>query len=206
MNKFIYSSELIQDNLEEMWSSISLSSFIEGKQWYWIAHTIAQDMADTYNVPIEVAVGVTSSLSPQKSWEHNIELAKEFFETEGKRVRHTGAISAKARLIYKYYKGYSDRKAFIERVLNGPKIVSFFNNILNPYDKSYCCIDTHMISICTGYSKLNRITDKQYNFLSKEVIKFATNNNMIPCEIQGILWTEYRKAKNENNRKHKLEN
>lgn len=193
--KFIYSSELINENLEEIWQAVSLSSFIEGKQWYWLAHTIAQDIADTYNVPIEVAVGVISSLSPQKSWEHNIELAKEFFETGGMRVRHTGAISAKARLIYNSYKVYNDRKGFIERVLNGPKIVSFFNNILNPYDNSYICIDRHHLTCCLGNSKINTCTPKQYEFLRQETLKFAKKQNLLGSETQAILWTHYRNNK-----------
>ena len=204
--KFEYNSEIIQDNINEFWETVSLSSFIEGKQWYWVAHTIAQDMADTYNVPIEVAVGIISSLSPQKSWEHNIELAKEFFETEGKRVRHTGAISAKARLIYHGYKAYNDRKGFIERVLNGPKIVSFFNNILNPYDNSYICIDRHHLTCCLGDSKINTCTLKQYEFLRQETLKFAKKQNLLGSEAQAILWVHVKNSKNENNRKYRLEN
>lgn len=193
--KFIYNSDVIQDNLEEMWCATSLSSFLEGKEWYWIAHSIAQDIADTYNVPIEVAVGVLSSLSPQKEWSHNVELAKEFFETKGVRIRHTGLISAKARLIHNNYKAYKDRKGFIERVLNGPKIVNFFNNILNPYDKSYICVDRHHLTCCLGDSKINTCTPKQYEFLKEETIKFAKKQNMIGNEVQAILWCHIKSSK-----------
>ena len=64
----------------------------------------------------------------------------------------------------------------------------------------------HHLTCCLGDSKINTCTPKQYNFLSNEVIKFAINQKMIPCEIQGILWTEYRNNKYENNRKYRLEN
>lgn len=195
MNKFIYNSELIQDNLSEMWEAVSLPSFLEGKEWYWVAHSVAQDIADTHNVPIEVAVAVLSSLSPQKEWNHNVELAKEFFETKGVRVRHTGVITNKARLIYKNYKMFRDRKRFIERVLNGPKIVNFFNNILNPYDKSYCTIDRHQLSCCLGDSKINTCTPKQYEFLKNETLKFAKKQNMIGNEVQAILWCHIKSSK-----------
>lgn len=204
--KFVYNSEFIQDNLEEMWEATSLSSFIEGKQWYWEAHKICQDIADEYNVPIEVSTGILASLSPQKSWKHNIELAKEFFETRGKRVRHTSVISAKGRLIYNSYKAYNDRKGFIERVLNGPKIVSFFNNILNPYDNSYICIDRHHLTCCLGDVKINTCTLKQYEFLRQETLKFAKKQNLLGSEVQAILWVHVRNSKNENNTKYKLEN
>lgn len=43
--------------------------------------------------------------------------------------------------------------------------------------------------------KLNAITTKQYDFLKKECIKFALAQKMIPCEVQAILWVQYRKAK-----------
>ena len=88
-----------------------------------------------------------------------------------------------------------NRKEFIERILNGPKIVNFFNNILNPLDKNYLTVDTHHISICTQDYKLNRITSKQYKFLKEETINFANEVKIIPCELQAILWHHFRKTK-----------
>lgn len=195
MNKFIYNSEVIQDNLEEMWSAISLSSFLEGKEWYWIANSIAQDIADTYNVPIEVICGVMASMSPQKSWEENIKLCKRYIEDPHNFKGHVRKMVGKAHIISMWWQGYKDRKGFIERILNGPKIVSFFNNMLNPYDNSYITIDTHHLSICLGDSKINTCTPKQYEFLRQETLKFAKKQNLIGNEVQAILWTHYRKNK-----------
>lgn len=195
MSKFIYSSDVAQENLKDLWISVSLSSFIEGKEWYFQAHNICQDMSDEYNQPLEVVCGILSALSPQKSWQHNLELTNEFFETGGKVCKHMINNRTKAKLIYQNYKAYKDGKSFVERILKGDKTVNFFNNILNPLDKSYCCLDTHMISICTGNTKLDRITTKQYDFLKKECIKFALTQKMIPCEVQATLWVQYRRAK-----------
>jgi hypothetical protein len=191
----IYNKELIQDNLKEIWETISLSSFIEGKDWYWEAHKICQDIADEYNKPIEEVVGVCAALSPQKSWDENVKLVKNYMYDALSFKGHTGVMISKAHLIAMYTYFYKDRKAYIERILSGDKIVNFFNNILNPYDRSYVCIDRHHIQLATQDYKLTRITPKQYEFIKQETINFANEVNLIPCELQAILWTHFRKTK-----------
>jgi hypothetical protein len=191
----IYNKEFIFSNLEEIWGTISLSSFIEGKDWYWEANAICQDIADEYNKPIEIVVGVCAALSPQKSWDENTKLLKSYMYDAKSFKGHVGKIVSKAHIITMYTNNYKDRKAFIERILNGDKIVNFFNNILNPYDRSYVCIDRHHLQLATQNYKLTRITPKQYTFIKEETINFANDVGLIPCELQGILWCHFKKTK-----------
>jgi|688.fasta_scaffold00478_41 hypothetical protein len=195
MIKFNYNSDVVQENLEEMLLGVSLSTYIEGIKWYWEAHNICQDLADIHNIPLEIVVGMLAALSPQKSWEHNLELVKEALDSRCDYIRHTKMMSGKATMIYNFTHLYKDRKGFIERMLGGPKIISFFNNILNPYDNTYVTIDTHHISICTGLTKLKTVTEKQYEFLRVETLKFAKKNKLLGNEAQAILWTHYKTNK-----------
>lgn len=193
--KFIYNSEVIQDNLKETWEAVSLPSFLEGKQWYWEAHKVCQDIADEYNTPIDIVCGIMAAMSPQKRWEENVILCKRYVENVNDFKGHVRKMVSKAHIISMYANNYKDRKAFIERMLNGPKIVSFFNNMLNPYDNSYITIDTHHLSICLGNSKVKTCTVKQYEFLKEETLKFAKKQRLLGNEVQAILWTHYRNNK-----------
>lgn len=192
--KFKYDSELVQDNIKEIWETLSLCSYLEGKNWYWEAHNICQDIADEFNIPIDVVCGVMAAMSPQKSWNENIKLCKRYCENSKDFKGHVRGVISKAHIISMYSTSYKDRKAFIERMLKGDKIVNFFNNILNPYDRSWVTIDRHHIQICTGL-KIETVTYKQYDFLKEETIKFAKTVNLIPCELQSILWIHFRKTK-----------
>ena len=94
--------------------------------WYVEANEYARELARQFNVTILQAAGVIASLSPLKQWTENKRIAKTFLRNGN--AYHTGAMKAKAAEILDNCEADAD---FIQNVLNGNKIKSFFLNINN---------------------------------------------------------------------------
>jgi hypothetical protein len=69
------------------------------KVWYEGANKIAGDMAQKYGVSQQAVAGVMASLSPQRDWDQNVELADRVLKVavENKDVPFTGTPAANAR-------------------------------------------------------------------------------------------------------------
>jgi hypothetical protein len=196
--KAIYNTKTVIDNIEEVLIQIPSSVYKEAKEWYPKANKIALDFSSKYGKPIEVTSALIACLSPQKEWFHNLELTEDFLKVNGKRVRHTRQQHKKAKSIYFFHEDYKDVLSFIEQTLGGPKTQNFFRNILDPTDPKYVTIDSHMAQLMSGNFDYVDPTLKQYNFLKDLLIDFSKSHNMIPSEMQSILWLTWRKIKKKN--------
>lgn len=186
----MYNSVAIQSNIEEIWEQHNMSDYISGKGWYESANSFALELAQTYNADPMQAAAVISALSPQKEWNHNMQLAQDFFTYGWRKVRHTQLQKKKAMHVGEFCETRED----INRMLGGLKTINFFNNIYDPKDRNWCTIDRHMIKVGLGKDK-QALTKKQYEFLKKEYCIFANRVNLIPCEFQAILWVTIKRVK-----------
>lgn len=166
-----------------------------GKDWYFVAHAFARDLAAKHNLTVMQVAGVIASLSPLKSWDENKTITKQFLRNG--RAKHTGVMVAKAKDIINY-KG-SFQKEFILCTLNGNKIQNFFLNIAFPAVNDAVTIDRHAIAVALGYTpeaaKLKDITDAQYNFFLNCYKLAAAKAGILPHEIQAITWVKWRQLK-----------
>jgi len=175
---------------------------VSGQQWYKNAHEIAARLARNNNISITKAAGVIAALSPNNKWERNCLDAERLIQA----YIHGDDNDAMAVSVCTY--GAMKKKAVdilstneqtfpdeIIRILNGPKIIEFFNCIMQRND---VCIDGHAYSIWFG----ERMTMKQVPNIGKRLreriksdyldatswINEEMQTNYLPSDIQAIVW------------------
>ncbi len=178
---FVPSEELIRSNLERVLLRATPFIFSEGKQWYYKANQFGQDLADKYDLPLFKVVACTSALSPLKEWTLNQRITEEFIN--GKEDIHFKKQVDKAKEIMKLSEG---EEKLVNKILNGRKTVSFYNNILSPEDERFCTIDTHI-----GNSLLWKganITPQRYELIENVIKDYCKEMYLIPSQLQSIIW------------------
>lgn len=188
-----YNNALVQSNINDIWIQHNLSDYKQGSRWYREANGFSLSIANQYKVEPIIVAGVTSALSPKKSWEVNKNLVSVFFSTDWKAVKHWYRQSYKA---YSIQNLINPTTEDIDKELHGLKTVNFFHNIYNPRDTNWLTIDSHMIRIALGNHK-NKLTIKQYSFLKQEYLKFAENIGINPVTLQATLWCCFKRVKGE---------
>lgn len=179
----------------------------KGCGFYIAAYNICEDMAARHSVPVHVVAGVIAALSPQTPWDSNIKLAESYFA--GRQLKGIPAI--------RIYKCNEILSAGVERVadiLNGPKTVAFYWNILG--DSERVTIDTHATYSCffgpeievrhgeflTPFKSGNPKA-AQYRFLESVYKVAARKTGLEPSTLQARVWAAVRDRKGRN--EHKVE-
>ena len=157
----------------------------EGKDWYREANAWCNSQASRYSLPLETVCGVMSALSPGTNWEQNkkdtiaiLEKRKDYkCTTYGPNVLKAREILADG----------------IPRfsMKTGPKTYNFYYNILDPEHPDYITIDRHAYTIATDemYSGLHTAA---YLRIAERYRKAADILDLLPSELQAILWVDYR--------------
>lgn len=188
---YLYRHPTIVDaNITRVFENATIKDYQEGLKWYSDAHDFANDLAKTYEIGNMKVAGIIAAMSPMKAWKTNKEISEQFIScgTSG----HTASQTEKAKSILLN----NDNKQYIESTLGGLKTINFFNNIYNPSDEDYLTIDRHHLYISTGLD-LQACTTKQYEFIKKRTIMFSKSVNLIPCNLQAILWVTWKRMKKE---------
>lgn len=151
-----------------------------------------------HDLTVPQIVGIIAALSPQKSWQENKRLARDFV-ISGKQHGTTQAFLNKARDIAKLNKQVGrtvTMEAQIVDILNGEKIKAFFLNILYPQKNTGVTVDRHTIEIAVGHKLTNhRLTVKQYQFFQRAYMLASIELNYLPHEIQAMTWVFWRQYK-----------
>lgn len=195
---FDYNSKVVADNISEIWQQYTYKDYQQGVKWYEEANQYSLELAEKYNVTPAKAAGVLSALSPLKEWNDNKRITEEFFELV-KKAPASGWKKASHYLLQKRkaWKIYSITNPFIDQIgdiLHGLKTKNFFYCIQNPSTTDHVCIDRHMIKVATGTER-TKLTSKQYLFLKKEYLNFASQVGMNPAQMQAVLWVTYKRIK-----------
>lgn len=157
--------------------------------WYLEANYFARYLSKKSGYSLQICCGVISALSPLKSWLQNKSLAIDFLILK-KYYGHTELFNKKA---YDIIYG-----ANIEKTLNGQKIISFYNNILNPSNLSYITIDRHAVNIALNEKKYSGSIN--YEFFKTVYIKAANELNINVLLLQSATWQSWR-SKNQYKKK-----
>ena len=195
-------------NAREIVAKFTLATSQEvqlGCDWYPSALAIASRISDKYGCSVEVAAGVIAALSPNNRWERNIIDAESIIKcwaaggTDEDILAVTcctySAMKQKALDIL-------TRDIPIVEILNGPKIIEFFNCITNP-KLNDVCIDGHAYSVWFG----QRLTMKQVPNIGKKLrqqiktdyvdactfINEELNESYSPADIQAITWVTHKR-------------
>lgn len=157
--------------------------------WYRRAFKYAKELAKETGVPLRVAAGVISALSPNNRWEQNKIDARNFILSEG---------TSSACTFYtqrdKAWKILHEQPSElgIKRILRGDKTISFFTNILHPYTDSEVTIDMWAIR-AAGHSekKLSTETRRQIKAAYYEA---ASEVGVRVHEFQAVVWESIRNS------------
>lgn len=164
-----------------------------GLNWYREARQWATDTATATGYPLEVVVGVLAALSPGTNWDRNKfeaerllrinkgeNVPKFMFTTYGANVIKAEQIALGTLAPFDAFKEHT-----------GPKTYYFFRCILFPDSPEYVCIDRHAYTIATG-DTYKGLTPKQYRLVADHYKRAAKRLNVMPSQLQAVLWVDYR--------------
>lgn len=163
----------------------------EGMIAYMRYHNVMQALADKYGNTLYRTIAVFVSLSPNSTYQHNLRGAASVLKAVQDGVPCRDVVVATYNhcrdRAYSYATGERD---FFAKP-RGPKIINFFNNIMDPNDNRWVTIDGHMSALWQGQAMTMRealITPVQYRQIVGDVKAFAFSEFMLPQQMQAILW------------------
>lgn len=182
------------DNLRRRLDSASAQEWRDGLAWYPAAHDICQSVAATHGTTVETAAGILAALSPQTEWSLNLRMAETFIETGGAPSGHFDNADRKARAIL--------GGAAPLDVLGGPKVRSFYRNILRPECPGAVTVDRHACAVLYGTTTPTYLRTYPKLLDRKGVYRLATGlyrtiareYDLLPHEAQAIAWVAHRNA------------
>lgn len=172
-----------------------------GLTWYADAKELAQEIADKYELPLHVVIGVIAALSPTNDWAMNVRNADKMCRifTEGGYVEDTKPstypkMRDKAWFILQSMPHNMEDVSFI---LNGPKITDFANCI-NGND--VCVIDGHAWCIANKdrrtMQKVPNIGKKLRAELQEAYRRAGKKHGMTAYEMQAATWVAWKRIHN----------
>ena len=198
-------------NAREIVAKFTLATSQEvqlGCDWYRSAFQIADRISDKYGLPTETVAGVIAVLSPNNRWERNIIDAENIIKCWAAGGTDEDVLAVTC-CTYSTMKQKAldilTRDIPIVEILNGPKIIEFFNCITNPMLNDVC-IDGHAYSVWFG----QRLTMKQVPNIGKKLrqqiktdyvdactfINEELNESFTPADIQAITWVTHKRIHN----------
>jgi hypothetical protein len=174
----------------------------QGGVWYAKAKTDAQAIANLHDVPLHIVVGVVAALSPNNRWERNIKDASNmiaiFLRGDPVNVCKPCTYTKMRDKAWSILEQIPDDEASVLKILNGQKIVSFFNNIMG-HDN--CTIDGHAYNIARG--KRVTLTDAEtgmgkavYKDMQAAYYRAAKRVGLRVYELQAVTWVVWKRIHN----------
>lgn len=170
----------LETRLGELLEKSTSGQYTLGYYWYQRANAIAAGIAYEFQLPLNKVIGVMAALSPNNKWERNIKDTRLFLEAPS---LETKVCTFKGQRLKALKILVAHDNAEIESILHGRKTISFFNNILNYQSNRVVTVDLWMFRIAElPTSKAN------YEMISKAVKNVAVKNNLLPHQLQAIVW------------------
>ena len=190
---------LFARNILSVYYTADLATTTHGSAWYNEAFTIALQLGATYGVGTWKAAGIIAATSPQNEWNRNVAMAERILQNY---VAGTSAVKGGGYLTLGLKKCDailalgSAVPSDIATILNGKKIVNFYNSILG--DGNAVCVDGHAFNIAKcglkrlGITQAGSLTPLQYDIVAN-AYRAAAEILCIPATVcQAVTWVAYR--------------
>lgn len=170
----------------------------EGLSWYVDARHKADSMARSYGTPSSVVCGVIAALSPGCDWNLNLVYADTLMEAyfiQGYRGKKLPLVGSYGRLnVQKAERIMSGEEPL--SVLGGKKVRAFYQTIFDPSDNTTVVVDRHAKSAAIGEKNTQSsvVKNSEYEFLSRHYQLVAKENNLLPWQVQSIVWVVWRRT------------
>lgn len=188
VNDVLSNASRAKHNLESILELSSDYDLLVGTQWYTIAHGIARNIADHYDLSLSKIIGVIAALSPNIQWEVNLD--------DTLKILDGGNPSAYGKNISKAFDILNDHPP--DKILGGSKVRNFYLNLLNPADCDAITIDVHATKVLyawheNGISPTRYISDGKYKLAQDIYHKVARGYDLLGQQVQAIAWTTYKR-------------
>lgn len=219
--------ETAESRLEKLYNSRTDLQHNQGIFWYQKAYAEILKLSGRYELHPTIIAGIVSAFSPMTGWDENLITANNWlygqFEGEKgfllahKKVSATTDRKKKAQNILAVpTKNRTDKEIYIDVEYNfrftvsgkpskGFKTLNFFRNLNNPFSGNFVTLDRHAIN-CLFYPDSNEgiaaSTESAYEKVSEIYRIFAEKVNILPHELQAIVWVVFKDLKHEANPKY----
>ena len=178
-------------NITRVFRTATPEQIEAGRTWYTKAHTIANTLSDTHDVPLNTVAGIIAALSPLNSWGVNVNLATQFLSRGGLDSGYLTRGLQTARFIYD--------GAEPSTILGGRKVRAFYEAIRTKGNTDFVCIDRHAFDLVTN-TRLNTqtLTLKRYTDAvdkyrrATHILNKEYNEDFSPTQVQAITWVTWR--------------
>jgi hypothetical protein len=188
-------------NILKVFAQCTDAEFQHGMRWYSDAETAGQNIADKYQLPLHVVIGVIAALSPTNEYGQNIRNADTMCRifVDGGYVEDTKPstyhpMRDKAWSILQTMPHNIDDVAFI---LNGPKITDFAYCIMG---EDVCVIDGHAWCIANNdrrtMQKVPNIGKKLRAELQECYRRAGKKHGMTAYQMQAATWVAWKRIHN----------
>lgn len=188
-------------NINKVFAQVQEHELNHGLSWYEIAKAECQTMADRYELPLHIVVGVVAALSPTNRWERNLVDADHMLETyvSGGYVEDTAPCTYK-KMRDKAWHILQDNPHTIEDtafILKGPKITDFFLCIMG---QDVCVIDGHAWCIANAdrrtMQEVPSIGKKLRQELQGAYSRAGKKHGMTAYQMQAATWVAWKRIHN----------
>ena len=201
----------LSHNAREIVAKFTLATSQEvqlGCDWYPSALSIAARIGEKYGVSAQTVAGVIAALSPNNRWERNIIDAENIIKCWAAGGTRTDILNVKVCTYGKMKAKAVDiltRDIETVEILNGKKLIEFYNCITNP-KLNDVCIDGHAYSVWFG----QRLTMKEVPAIGVKLraqiktdyrdatafINEELGEHFTPADIQAITWVTHKRIHN----------
>jgi hypothetical protein len=187
------------ENLESMFGRACPIDLNEGRVAYERYNAVMRGIAEHYGFTLGQVIAAFVSLSPNSDYKGNLRSTVSVLDGIRRGVDPEDVTVATykhcRRRAYAYAMGHRDFLAETK----GPKIMSFYHNVLDPFDNRWVTIDGHMSAIWQNKKLTMRealIPRRTYIMIRDDVIRLAFRHYLIPNQMQAILWFTRKRVEN----------
>ncbi len=166
------------DNILDVWDSATVEQREKGRQWYPVAHDVAEMMFGD----VQVGAGVIAALSANKRWNENIKLAEQC-AAGNVRGHVQNALTKVRRILAGQYPA---------DVLPDSKTGHFYQCIANPDHPTAVVIDRHAHDVAVGKvcgnDERGLSTKSRYDALADCYRSAASVLGELPSVVQATVW------------------
>lgn len=163
----------------------------EGAQAYIRYRIVMESFVERFGYPLETTVAAFVALSPNTDYLSNLRSLVSVLHGLRNGIPHdeitVSTYNHNKRRAISYLLG----EAPFVAPARGRKILSFYDNILYPLTSNRVTVDGHMIAIWRDENltmKEATVRPREYDAVEAEVRRLAFYHQMVPCEMQAVLW------------------
>lgn len=192
--------ENIRENFLKVYNQATNYEKELGIKSYFHYNRLTTNIAQELGFPAHIGPAVFAVLSPNSSYFGNLRDCRRLLEAKKKGLGindfKVNTYDANKRKAYKL----ADCQVDPLELIVANKTRNFYLNVLNPNDPIPVTVDGHCYNIAR-YKRENLVglrgfTDKKYEILAQNIRDLAKDLNLIPNQLQGILWITWKKIHN----------